>query len=254
MGKQRKVSKNFTTMTPEERMAKETTEKSYAMFDRKFKEQQERMGKQTQIDRDSQITGAMNLDARVENRVAGYDAAKSLDQAANLATIQTRIQAAGNNLEERDKAQRNLAFVKNQYESDLIQSGGQVKTAQQEASKSLTKAIAKDSIAEAKTGVGRSFVSGLVSGAAKNTGTSYDTNAGYYYDKDGNPLTQDQYDAAIKEGKEVYQQETSRKFGFNTGTKYSVVNPLATIPRIENPIETTETGIVTSSNRPSGTY
>lgn len=247
MGSRKVKKKNFTTMTPAERIAKETTEKSYAMFEQKFNEQQERMGKQTQIDRDSQITGAMNLDARVANKVAGYDAAKSLDQAASLATIQTQIQAAGNNLEERDKAQRNLAFVKSQYESDLIQSGGQVKTAQQEASKSLTSAVAKDSIAEAKSGVGRSFVSGLVSGAAENSGTSYDTNAGSYYDKDGNALTRDQYDAAIKGGKEVYQQEQSRMFGFNTGTKYSAVNPLATIPRIENPIETTETGEGTSS-------
>jgi hypothetical protein len=238
-------------MTPEERMAKETTEKSYAMFEQKFNEQQERMGKQTQIDRDSQITGAMNLDARVENKVAGYDAAKSLDQAASLATIQTQIQAAGNNLEERDKAQRNLAFVKSQYESDLIQSGGQVKTAEQEASKSLTSAVAKDSIAEARSGVGRSFVSGLVKGAAQNSGTSYDTNAGYYYDKDGNALTQEQYDAAVyhKDGKGVYQQEQSRMFGFNTGTKYSAVNPLAAIPRIQNPTETTETGETTSSNQ-----
>lgn len=252
MGSRKVKKKNFTTMTPAERMAKETTEKSYAMFEQKFNEQQERMGKQTQIDRDSQITGAMNLDARVANKVAGYDAAKSLDQAASLATIQTQIQAAGNNLEERDKAQRNLAFVKSQYESDLIQSGGQVKTAQQEASKSLTSAVAKDSIAEARSGVGRSFVSGLVSGAAKNSGTSYDTNAGSYYDKDGNALTQKQYDAAIKGGKEVYQQEQSRMFGFNTGTKYSVVNPLATIPRIENPIETTETGEGTSPNSVPG--
>ena len=69
MGSRKVKKKNFTTMTPAERMAKETTEKSYAMFEQKFNEQQERMGKQTQIDRDSQITGAMNLDARVANKM-----------------------------------------------------------------------------------------------------------------------------------------------------------------------------------------
>ena len=248
MGSRKVKKQNFTTMTSAERIAKETTEKSYAMFEQKFNQQQDRLGEKTKIDRDSQITGTMNLDARVANKVAGYDSAKSLAQSASLATIHTQIQAAGNNLEQKDKAQRNLAFVKSQYESDLIQSGGEVKTARQEASKNLTSAMADDSIAEAKSGVGRSFVSGLVQGAAQNSGASYDSNSGNYYDKDGNPLTQDQYDASIRDGKEVYQQKTNRKFGFNTGTDYSAVNPLSTLPRIEgNTLETTDTGEKTSS-------
>lgn len=252
MGGQRKVrNRDFTTMTPEERMAKETTEKSYAMFEQKFNEQQERLRKQTQIDREDQVAGAMNLDARVQNKVAEYDSVKSLEQAANLATMQTKIQAAGNNLEQRDQAQRNLAFLKNQYESDLIQSGGQVKTAQQEANKSLTSAVADDSIAEAKAGLGRSFISGLVSGAAKNSGTSYDTNKGYYYDEAGNPLTQGQYTDAYVNERPVYQQEQKRFFGFNTGDPiYSAVNPLANLPRLENPIEITEKGDSTSPTPP----
>ena len=243
MGSRKVKKQNFTTMTSAERMAKETTEKSYAMFEQKFNQSQSRLEKQTQTDRDSQITGTMNLDARVANKVAGYDSAKSLAQSASLATIHTQIQAAGNNLEQKDKAQRNLAFVKSQYESDLIQSGGEVKTARQEASKNLTSAMADDSIAEAKSGVGRSFVSGLVQGAAKNSGASYDSNSGNYYDKDGNPLTQDQYDAAIRDGGEVYQQKQNRAFGFNTGTDYSAVNPLSTLPRIEgNLLEISNTG------------
>ena len=243
MGSRKVKKQNFTTMTSAERMAKETTEKSYAMFEQKFNQQQDRLGEKTKIDREGQATGVMNLDARVQKKVAGYDAAKSLDQAANLATIQTQIQAAGNNLEQRDKAQRNLAFVKSQYESDLIQSGGEVKTARQEASKDLTSAVADDSIAEAKSSVGRSFVSGLVQGAAKNSGASYDSNSGNYYDKDGNPLTQDQYDDAQRDKKEVYQQKTNRKFGFDTSVDYSAVDPLSTLPRIEgNPLEISNTG------------
>ena len=248
MGSRKVKKQNFTAMTSAERIAKETTEKSYAMFEQKFNQSQSRLEKQTQTDRDSQITGTMNLDARVANKVAGYDSAKSLEQSASLATIQTQIQAAGNNLEQKDKAQRNLAFVKSQYQSDLIQSGGEVKTAKQEASKDLTTAMADDSIAEAKSSVGRSFVSGLVQGAAKNSGASYDSNSGNYYDKDGNPLTQDQYDDAIRDEKEVYQQKQNRAFGFNTGTDYSAVNPLSTLPRIEgNTLETTDTGEKTSS-------
>ena len=239
-------------MTPAERMAKETTEKSYAMFEQKFNQSQQRLGEKAQIDREGQAAGAMNLDARVENKVAGYDAAKSLDQAANLATIQTQIQAAGNNLEERDKAQRNLAFVKSQYESDLIQSGGQVKTAQQEASKSLTKAIAKDSIAEARSGVGRSFIKGLVAGAAKKSGVDVDTNESKYYDEDGNPLTVEQYEQRVSSNQPYYQKEQNKTFGFNTGDPiYSAVNPLATLPRIDanQTLEVSETGEKTT---PSG--
>lgn len=243
MGSRKVKKQNFTTMTSAERMAKETTEKSYAMFEQKFNQQQDRLGEKTKIERDSQITGVMNLDARVQKQVAGYDAAKSLEKSASLATIQTQIQAAGNNLAQKDKAQRNLAFVKNQYESDLIQSGGEVKTARQEASKDLTSAVADDSIAEAKSSVGRSFVSGLVQGAAKNSGASYDSNSGNYYDKDGNPLTQDQYDDAQRDKKEVYQQKTNRKFGFDTSVDYSAVDPLSTLPRIEgNPLEISNTG------------
>jgi len=252
MGSRKVKKKNFTTMTPAERMAKETTEKSYAMFEQKFNQSQQRLGEKAQIDREGQAAGAMNLDARVANKVAGYDAAKSLDQAANLATIQTQIQAAGNNLEERDKAQRNLAFVKSQYESDLIQSGGQVKTAQQEASKSLTSAVAKDSIAEARSGVGRSFISGLVAGQAKKAGVDVDTNKSTYYDKDGNPLTSEQFEQRVSSNQPYYQKEQKKTFGFNTGDPiYSAVNPLSTLSRLD-PSQTLEISEVDGKTRTPG--
>ena len=252
MGSRKVKKKNFTTMTPAERMAKETTEKSYAMFEQKFNQSQQRLGEKAQIDREGQAAGAMNLDARVANKVAGYDSAKSLDQAANLATIQTQIQAAGNNLEERDKAQRNLAFVKSQYESDLIQSGGQVKTAQQEASKSLTSAVAKDSIAEAKSGVGRSFIKGLVAGQAKKAGVDVDPNESTYYDKDGNPLTPTQFEQRVSSNQPYYQKEQKKTFGFNTGDPiYSAVNPLSTLSRLD-PSQTLEISEVDGKTRTPG--
>lgn len=250
MGSRKVKKQNFTTMTSAERMAKETTEKSYAMFEQKFNQQQDRLGEKTKIDREGQATGVMNLDARVQNKTAGYDASKSLDRSANLATIQTQIQAAGNNLEQRDKAQRNLAFVKSQYESDLIQSGGQVKTAQQEASKDLTSAMADDSIAAAKSEVGRSFVKGLVAGQAKKSGVDVNTSQGTYYDEQGNPLTPAQYEQRVSGNKPYYQQEQKIKFGYKTGDPmYNAVNPLASLPRIEgNPLEITNTGEKTTGS------
>lgn len=251
MGSRKVKKQNFTTMTSAERIAKETTEKSYAMFEQKFNESQQRLGEKANIDREGQATGVMNLDARVQKKVAGYDAAKSLDQAANLATIQTQIQAAGNNLEQRDKAQRNLAFVKSQYESDLIQSGGEVKTAKQEASKDLTGAMADDSIAAAKSEVGRSFVKGLFVGQAKKSGIDVDTNEGRGYDVSGNPLTQEQYEQRVDGQKPYYQQEQKMKFGFRTGDPiYSAVNPLATLPRLspDQTLEISETGDKTNTS------
>jgi len=213
----RKVNRGkFVDKTQAEKDAEQfSSGKTDEMF-QKLGTQIDRQQKQSLTDRDTQIGGVANLDQRVQDKVGGYDSARNLARSADIAIAQTQISAAANNLEERDKAQRNLAVVKGSYEDSQIKGGKMLKEGQQSASMSLGQTLAEDSVRASKYGAMTGTATAAAKAAAKaGTGTDVDTNDGSYYDAQGNPLSQDQYSNAIKEKQDVYSKNTGMFMGFS---------------------------------------
>ena len=226
----------------------------------------DRQQKQTLTDRDTQIGGVANLDSRVANQVEGYDSAKNLSRSAEIAIAQTQVQAAANNLEERDKAQRNLAFVKGGYEDASIKGGKLLKEGQQAASMSLGKTLAEDSIQASKYGAMTAVVGTAAQVAAKEgTGVDLDTNNGSYYDAQGNPLSAIEYEKAVKAGTPVFSKNKNMFMGFSGKERLTASDALGELPRngnlantnsvqagtpamITNPLEIVTTGNTTKPN------
>tara|TARA_R110000868_G_C10927084_1_gene766084 strand:- start:1482 stop:2315 length:834 start_codon:yes stop_codon:yes gene_type:complete len=263
----RKVNRGkFVTKTQAEKDAEQfTSSKTSEMF-QKLGTQIDRQQKQTLTDRDTQIGGVANLDSRVANQVEGYDSAKNLSRSADIAIAQTQVQAAANNLEERDKAQRNLAFVKGGYEDASIKGGKLLKEGQQAASMSLGKTLAEDSIRASKYGAMTAVVGTAAQVAAKEgTGVDVDTNNGSYYDAQGNPLSAIEYEKAVKAGTPVFSKNKNMFMGFSGKERLTASDALGELPRngnlantnsvqagtpamITNPLEIVTTGNTTKPN------
>jgi hypothetical protein len=263
----RKVNRGkFVNKTQAEKDAEQfASSKTSEMF-QKLGTQIDRQQKQTLTDRDTQIGGVANLDSRVANQVEGYDSAKNLSRSAEIAIAQTQVQAAGNNLEERDKAQRNLAFVKGGYEDASIEGGKLLKEGQQAASMSLGKTLAEDSIQASKYGAMTGVVGTAAQVAAKEgTGVDVDTNNGNYYDAQGNPLSAIEYEKAVKAETPVFSKNKNMFAGFSGKERLTASNALGELPRngnlantnsvqagtpamITNPLEIVTTGNTTKPN------
>jgi len=223
----RKVNRGkFVNKTQAEKDAEQFLSGKTSEMSQKLATQMDRQQKQTLTDRDTQIGGVANLDQRLQDKVGGYDSARNLTRSADLAIAQTQIAAAANNLEEKDKAQRNLAFVKGNYEDAQIKGGSMVKGANQAASMDLGEVLANDSVSASKYAVLTGAATAGVKAAAKvGTGVDVDTNDGNYYDEQGNPLNSTQYALAKENGTPVFSKDTKMAMGFSGNPK---LNKIAT--------------------------
>lgn len=225
----RKVNRGkFVNKTQAEKDAEQFLSGKTSEMSQKLATQMDRQQKQTLTDRDTQIGGVANLDQRLQDKVGGYDSARNLARSADIAIAQTRIAAAANNLEEKDKAQRNLAFVKGNYEDAQIKGGSMVKGANQAASMNLGEVLANDSISASKYAAMTGVATTAAKTAAKvGTGVDVDTNDGNYYDAQGNPLTRDQYALALESNGKipVFSKDTKMVMGFSGNPK---LNKIAT--------------------------
>ena len=145
-------SKNYTTMSAEEKSAfriNPQVDTSRAALQKNISDSLTKAA----VDKTGEKTGILNADA-MQSSFSGnsYEASKSVNNAAQIASLASRAFYAGTDQGQREKAQQEMGALKAQMGLTQIDSGASVKRAGNQVSEDLTRTTSDASVDRAKMG------------------------------------------------------------------------------------------------------
>ena len=146
-------SKNYTTMSAEEKSAFDRinpqVDTSRAALQKNITDSLTKAA----VEKTGEKTGILNADA-MQSSFSGnsYEASKSVNNAAQIASLASRAFYAGTDQGQREKAQQEMGALKAQIGLTQIDSGASVKRAGNQVSEDLTRTTSDASVDRAKMG------------------------------------------------------------------------------------------------------
>jgi hypothetical protein len=152
-GKGNVNSKNYTTMSAEERSAFDRINPQVDSSREALQQNISDSLSKAAVEKTGEQTGILNADA-MQRSFSGnsYEASKSVNNSAQIASLASRAFYAGTDKGQREKAQQEMGALKAQMGLTQIDSGASVKRAGNQVSEDLTRTMSDAAVDRAKMG------------------------------------------------------------------------------------------------------